>query len=161
MKHLTGFAAGVLFALFIAGTAQAQPIPEGGVTRQEVASWFRTQGMQAKVGQRYQDEVVEVHGLGDVFWVYFLNCKGERCQSVQFAWGWGPAKGLDMAAINRANAEFRYLRTYRNDSGEVWSELDADVAPGGSWTLFNEAWLSFKLAIGLYRERGFDGGVST
>jgi hypothetical protein len=57
--------------------------------------------------------------------VYFYSCDGGRCQTAQFAAGWGSCS-LTTDQINAWNSKKRWIRAYKDD-GACWGEMDFDL----------------------------------
>ena len=140
MQHLamTAAAAAMMVLLGVA-PALAKPLPSGGLTRQEVAAWLEGKGYDAEI---HTDdggkEVIITSKVSDVNYdIYFYGCVRDRCASVEFLAGWTPADTITLAELNAWNAKRRYAFGYRDDEGNLWVQIDIDLAPGGSWELFD------------------------
>ena len=150
------FAAVTTLALALPASAAA--INKDGLTRGEVAAFLKSKGYPVNATK-------DGNGLsilksttpdGVNFDVYFFDCKGDRCPSIQFAAGWNVQNPVDREALNVWNREHRYMRAYVQDGGTLYGEVDMIIAPGGSMeqletnrVLFNTLLAKFKSHFGL------------
>lgn len=122
--------------------AFAKPFPVGGVTRQEIIDYLKTQGMVATEQADHNNRKILKTSLEGVnFDVYFFDCdaKDERCSSIQFAAGWSLVSTIDETTLNAWNKDKRWMRAYlTGDNNEaLYGEMDIIVGPGSSETLDN------------------------
>jgi hypothetical protein len=129
MKHLS-IAAALAITLLAAAPASAGPVSAQGVTRGEVADILASHGMPAKLATDSKgNEIVSSSVSGINFDVYFYDCNGGRCSSIQFAAGWTNSNA-SQARINEWNTTKRYLRVYSKPGNVIWAEQDAVVGRG-------------------------------
>lgn len=134
MKRLamTGLAAVAMTMLAPAPTL-ARPLPTGGLTRQEVATWLLGQGYAAEIHNEDGISIV-TSTVGEVNYdIYFYDCTGARCASLEFLAGWTPADNVTLDELNVWNAKKRYVFGYRDPDMNFWVQSDIDVGSGGSW----------------------------
>ena len=85
---------------FLAGVAafapaQAGPLPEGGVTANEVAGVMRAMKLPVEqTTDRQGDPLILSAISGRKFGVYFYQCQGGRCGSIQFSAGFDDAASI-------------------------------------------------------------------
>ena len=161
MRRLGIFgAAAVAATVLAAGSAQAKPIPDGGMTITEVVSWLQDSGYKAEIktlqsGEKYITSAAE----GVNFDVYMYDCKAERCASMQLTAGFNMTKpGLAGGAtkINEWNTTKRYIKAYVDADNDPWAQYDVNLSPGESFEAlddnFKNVWISslpdFKKFIG-------------
>ena len=133
------FTAGALAAALFAGGANATPIPDGGLTRAEVASWLQGQGYASepvadKDGTQHLLFMYQAAKVG----VYMYDCSGDRCGSLQFSVGWATHGKFDISQMNRWNRDKRWCRGYFDDVNDPWVERDVDLTPGGSYEMLKD-----------------------
>lgn len=129
------------------------PLPEGGVTRKEVADWLIAKGYTAEVKDDGSGNMVVSSKIKGVSYdIYFLSCEEERCGSIQYAAGWSDAEDVTLDKLNTWTTTKRYLRVYKNKGGSVWAEYDIDIAPGGSWEQMGQGLKRFKQIIEDFQE---------
>jgi hypothetical protein len=128
------FAAAVaIAAAMCAGVAHARPLPEGGVTAQEVAEALQAKGYRAQLTKDSAGDPMIESGLdGSTFRVMFYTCKTGRCASIQFVWALDMDDGMELRKINQWNREKRFGRAYLDDENDPFLEMDVDLERGGT-----------------------------
>lgn len=129
------FRYGVLAAAMlvgVAGGAAAGPLPEGGVTAAEVAGVMRAMKLPVEqTTDRQGDPLILSAVSGRKFGVYFYQCQGPRCGSIQFSAGFEGAASVPMVKVMEWNRTKRFGRAYA-DSGTLYVEMDMDVERGAT-----------------------------
>ncbi len=142
------FAAALAVGLASSPVAQARDIPAEGVNFDDVAGWLRDQGLEATITKDAAGHEIVSTVIGGVkFGVYLLDCKDDRCGSIQFAAGWARTGGTDLARVNEWNRTKRWARAYLDKSNGVWVESDIDLTPGGSYELLNDNLATWKKTL--------------
>ena len=131
ISRVAGLTAALLLTPLLGAPAGAGPLPDGGVTREEVAAVLKEQGFENKItdgqdGERRINSTFE----GTKFGVYFFDCDGSRCGSIQLSAGFGK-KGL-AAKLADWNRDKRFGRAYLDKVGDPWVEMDVDVQHGAT-----------------------------
>jgi hypothetical protein len=128
-------AAAACVAFMAAAPAWSKPIPEGGVTVQEVRTWLIDNGYKAQVETASDGDQHILSGADGLrFSIFFYDCSKGRCAGVQFYLGFD--KGPNTPGIEEVNAwnrDKRFLKAYLDRDGDLAFEYDANVAPGGTW----------------------------
>lgn len=120
-------------ALALAGTAAARPLPEGGVTAQEVAEALQAKGYKAEIGRdQTGDPMITSAMEGSGFRVMFYDCENDRCAAIQFATAFDLDEGMDLSRINTWNRERRFGRAYLDDEMDPFIEYDVDLEVGAT-----------------------------
>lgn len=120
-------------ALAAAGPAAAAPIPDGGVTVQEVAQALQTKGYKAEIGRdRLGDPMITSALDGSNFQVLFYDCESGRCAAIQFATAFDLESGLTLDRINSWNRQKRFGRAYLDDERDPFVEYDVDFEVGAT-----------------------------
>lgn len=156
--RIATFLFAAITTLALALPANAAAINKGGLTRGEVAAFLKSKGypVTATKDSNGLSILKSTTPSGVNFDVYFFDCKGERCPSIQFAAGWTMQKPVDRNKLNVWNRDHRYMRAYVQDGGSLYGEIDMIIAPGGSMeqletnrVLFNTLLGKFKTHFGL------------
>ena len=133
-----------------AGSAQAKPIPDGGMTINEIVSWLQDGGYKAQIkaldnGDKYVQSAAE----GVNFDIYLYDCKADRCASIQFSAGFNMTKpGLAGGAtkINEWNTTKRYIKAYIDTDNDPWAQYDVNLSPGATYEALDDncknVWIS-------------------
>jgi len=125
--HITA----VLLAL--APAALAEPLPDGGVTAQEVAKVMVGKDFAAEIATDKDGDPLIRSSVKDVkFGVFFYGCNGKaRCDSIQFSVGFS-VKGVSPSRIAKWNRTRRFGRASLDDDSEPWVEMDMDLEHGAT-----------------------------
>jgi hypothetical protein len=139
--------------------AAASPLPDGGMTAPEVATWLQNAGYQAVIKDDPTtpgDSIISSSIDGVNYDIYMYACKAGRCQSLQYAAGWTAPAGATTDKINEWDRDKRYVRAYLDKKGNAWGEYDVDINPGGSYEQLNQSLTRWRSAIGEFKT--FIGG---
>jgi hypothetical protein len=133
VNGLAGLAgAALLLTSSLAAPVRAGPLPDGGVTKEEMAAALKERGFAARSSTDQQgDPLIESAFEGTKFAVYFFECSKGRCASIQFAAGF-VKKAVTAAKLMEWNRDKRFGRTYLDKEGDPWVEMDADVEHGAT-----------------------------
>lgn len=122
-----------------AGGAHARPIPNAGLTVEEVAAWMKGAGYEPKIEKTDEGApYVSAAKDGVQFEVDLYDCNDGRCRALQFAAGFDLKDPLPPAKVNAWNAAKRYLRVYVDDNGDPTFAYDANLAPGGTYEALDD-----------------------
>lgn len=132
--------AAVLAVSAVAPSAQAEPLPQGGVTYQDIAAWLVREGLDAEVRTDGEDTWVASGANGLSWEVNGYDCQADRCASWQFSAAFLVDR-LPEDALNSWHARWRYLRAYsapRAAGTAVVAQYEVLGAPGLSWEAMRE-----------------------
>jgi len=123
-----------LISLLLPVAAAAGPLPDGGVTVQEVARSLQDMGFQTEITtDRDGDPLIKSLLEGAKFSVYFYECDGKpRCKSIQYAAGFAMNGKFQAAQAAQWNRTKRFGRVYQDDEKDPWVEMDVDVEHGAT-----------------------------
>lgn len=125
--------AGAMAALCCAGAADARPLPDGGVTPQEVMQVLQQEGYKAELDKDSAgDPMVRSAAEGLKFDVYFYGCEDNRCKSIEFVVGLDLEKGTTLQKAADWNKEYRFARLALDDEMDAWFHYDIDVERGAT-----------------------------
>ena len=114
------------------GGAAAEPLRDGGVTAQEVAGVLRTMKLPVQLTtDKEGDPLIYSNIAGQKFGVYFYQCKGPRCGSIQFSAGFEGAELVPNEKVADWNRTKRFGRAYLSN-GTLYVEMDMDVEHGAT-----------------------------
>jgi hypothetical protein len=141
MKSIAMVALGATMALMIgASPVLAKPLPNGGVTREEVAEWLKGKGHKAEIKPNDDGVMMVSSAIGGVNYdLNFYGCVNKRCAAIEYLAGWTPMDDVSLEDINAWNARKRYVFGFRDDEMNIWAQYDVDVAPAGSSELMDES----------------------
>jgi hypothetical protein len=140
-----------------AGAAQAgKPIPEAGMTLDEIGVWLKARGLEVTkidpsvslVAAKLKDQKVAVFGL---------DCKDGRCRSLQYYYGIRyqngvrPDEASALGVVNTWNKKYRWVKAWTDDERNPGIEMDVSLSPGGDTDALNASLETFEGAISLFR----------
>jgi len=124
--------AGVALSLG-AAQALARPLPEGGVTAQEVIEVLQAKGYRAQEDEDgVGDPMVRSATDGVNYNIYFYGCEGTRCTSIQFGSAFDLPEPMTLARVNEWNRDMRFGRAYLDDEMDPILEMDVDLELGAT-----------------------------
>jgi len=118
--------------------AQLHPIPEGGLTLEEVAGWLQNGGYSVQVvtgtsGNRH----IESYSQGAKFNISTPGCQSGRCASLGLAFAFSCHGKFDVSKLNEWNGKILYCRASYDSENDPWLEMDIGLWPGGTWEALN------------------------
>lgn len=116
-----------------AASAQSGAIPSGGVTVEEMVRFLQNKGFKAEVKTGTSGRYIASAASGVNFDVYFYDCRGSRCASVQFSAGFDLTNGTTLSVVNNWNREKRYLKAYMDSENDPYVQYDANTSPARTW----------------------------
>lgn len=119
-------------AVMWSGAAMAGALPEGGVTAGEVADVMRAMKLAVDRTTDSKGQPLILSAIsGRKFGVYFYQCEGGRCGSIQFSAGFEGAASVPMVKVMEWNRTKRFGRAFV-DGGTLFVEMDMDVERGAT-----------------------------
>jgi hypothetical protein len=127
------------------------PIPEGGLTIEEVAAWLQSEGYSASLvtgesGRRHIESITQGFPLN----IFLGDCKGERCAFLEFAAGFAADGKFDISQINAWNYDNRWCRAYYDDVNDPWLRMDIDLWPGGTYESLKDRFATWNRTLGSF-----------
>lgn len=153
MRRELIIAAAAVAVLGLAPGAQARPLPDGGVTPDEVARVMQHRGFRAEITTADDGRpLIKSSSSGYRFGVYFYGCKQDRCPSIQFASAFDMADGMSLKSINEWNRTSRFGRAYLDDESDPFIEMDVDVERGFTTEALSNNLSTWEAVLGRFRE---------
>lgn len=117
-----------------AGAVQARPIPDAGLTVEELLAFVKSAGFDAKIEKTDQGEpYVSTSKDGINFDLDLYDCDKAKCRAVQFVASFDMKEPLSADKANAWNLQKRYIRVYLDKNGDPIFAYDANLAPGGTY----------------------------
>ena len=131
----TMMAAGAALALTLMATAPASaaPIPNGGVTVEDMVRFLQSKGYKAEVKSGSNGRYISSAAAGVNFDVNFYDCVSSRCASVQFEAGFDLTNGITTAKIHEWNRDKRYLKAYVDSDADPHVSMDSNTSPARTY----------------------------
>lgn len=132
-------------------TAPMHPIPDGGLTIEEVAAWLEGEGYSVNfvTGESGRRHIV-TKSQGSPLNIFQGDCKGERCASLEFASGFDTHGQFDTSHINAWNYDNRWCRAYYDDVKDPWLRMNVDLWPGGTYEALSERLAIWNRTLGRF-----------
>jgi hypothetical protein len=153
-----GLTVGLVAMFLVIGPALAQDPRTGGVTANEVSTWFNRGGFKAEVEPDTTtpgDQMVATTTDGVSVDIFLYQCAGEgderRCQSIQYVTGWAPQPTFTLQKVNAWNASNRYIKAYLTADGSLYGEYDVDVSPGDSYETLNHSLADWRAILASFK----------
>lgn len=113
--------------------AVAGPLPDGGITGDEVAAVIKARGFPVTLGKDGDGDPKITSKFTDLYFeVHFYNCTAGRCASIQFSKGFDMPEGVTLEKLNEWNRNFRFGRAFRDDETDPFVQMDIDVEKGST-----------------------------
>jgi hypothetical protein len=114
------------------------PIPEGGLTLEEVVAWLESGGYSAKVvtadnGKRH----ILSNSGGHPFDIFTPGCLSGRCPSLEFVAAAIVDGKFDVSRLNEWNGKFLWCRSYYDSAVGPCLTMDIALWPGGTFESLN------------------------
>jgi hypothetical protein len=131
-----------------------RPIPDGGLTIEEMSAWLESEGYTVKFvtgesGRRH----IETNTQGFPLNIFLGDCKGERCSSLELAAGFSTGGKFDVSQINGWNYDNRWCRAYYDDDKDPWLRMNVDLFPGGTYEALNDRFATWNRTLGRFIDK--------
>ncbi len=137
-----------------ASSTLMSPIPDGGLTIEEVAAWLGSEGYGVKfvTGQSGKPHI-ESNTQGFPLNIFLRDCKGERCASLELAAGFATNGKFDISQINAWNYDNRWCRAYYDEVNDPWLRMNIDLWPGGTYEALNDRFAAWNRTLARFIEK--------
>ena len=111
--------------------AQGNPLPDGGVSGQEVAAALHTAGYPADItNERSGNPLIRSSNGKGLFFVHFFQCDAQlRCASIEFTAA-VRHKSVSPMTVAAWNRERRFGRAFMDTHGTAWISMDVETSHG-------------------------------
>jgi len=129
--------------------ASLHPIPEGGLTMEEVVAWLQSGGYAAKVitaesGKRH----IVTNSHGTPFDIFTPSCEGGRCSSLELVVAFACKGKFDVSRLNKWNSEIPWCKAYYDNVNDPSLDMDIALSPGGTYESLNDQFLTWNRVLG-------------
>ncbi len=134
--------------------ASIRPIPDGGLTIEELSAWIESEGYAVKFvtgesGKRH----IETSTQGFPLNIFLGDCKGERCASLELAAGFSTGGKFDVSQINGWNYDNRWCRAYYDGDKDPWLRMNIDLWPGGTFVALSARFETWNRTLGRFIDK--------
>jgi hypothetical protein len=126
-------------ALPLAAPTLMHPIPDGGLTLEEVVAWLQSGGYSAKVvtadgGKRH----IESWSQGTLFNIFTPGCQSGRCASLELVFAFSSKGKFDVSQLNEWNSDVPWAKAYSDTVNDPCLDMDIALSPGGTFESLND-----------------------
>jgi hypothetical protein len=126
-------------ALPLAAPTLMHPIPDGGLTLEEVVAWLQSGGYSAKVvtaesGKRH----IVTNSRGTPFDIFTPGCQEGRCASLEIVVAFSRKGKFDVSRLNEWNSDMPWGKAYYDDVNDPCLDMDISLSPGGTFESLND-----------------------
>ncbi|MEI9969205.1 MAG: YbjN domain-containing protein [Terracidiphilus sp.] len=131
-------------APILAGSAQptsalTHPIPDGGLTLEEVIAWLQSGGYAAKVVTREDGKRhIESWSQGTLFNIFTPGCQSGRCASLELVFAFSSKGKFDVSRLNEWNSDVPWGKAYSDTVNDPCLDMDISLSPGGTFESLND-----------------------
>lgn len=114
------------------------PIPDGGLTQEDVVAWLASGGYAATMVTGTDDNRhIEAWMQGVRFNIMTPGCPGGRCPSLELLFGFPCHGKFAVSQLNEWNGKIRWCRAYYDSANDPWLTMDIPLWPGGTFEALN------------------------
>jgi Putative bacterial sensory transduction regulator len=123
----------------LAAPTLMHPIPDGGLTLEEVVTWLQSGGYVAKVvtadgGKRH----IESWSGGTLFNIFMPGCPSGRCASLELVFAFSSKGKFDVSRLNEWNSDVPWGKAYYDTVNDPCLDMDIALSPGGTFESLND-----------------------
>lgn len=126
-------------APILAAPALTHPIPDGGLTLEEVIAWLQSGGYAAKVVTREDGKRhIESWSSGTLFNIFTPSCQSGRCASLELVFAFSSKGKFDVSRLNEWNSDIPWGKAYADEVNDPCLDMDIALSPGGTFESLND-----------------------
>ena len=119
--------------------ALMHPIPDGGLTLEEVIAWLQSGGYAAKVVTREDGKRhIESWSQGTLFNIFTPGCQSGRCGSLELVFAFSSKGKFDVSRLNEWNSDVPWGKAYYDTVNDPCLDMDISLSPGGTFESLND-----------------------
>ena len=123
----------------LAAPALTHPIPDGGLTLEEVVAWLQSGGYAAKVVTREDGKRhLESWSQGTLFNIFTPGCQSGRCASLELVFAFSSKGKFDVSRLNEWNSDVPWAKAYFDTVNDPCLDMDISLSPGGTFESLND-----------------------
>jgi hypothetical protein len=123
----------------LAASALMHPIPDDGLTLEEVIAWLQSGGYAAKVVTREDGKRhIESWSSGTLFNIFTPGCQSGRCASLELVFAFSSKGKFDVSRLNEWNSDVPWGKAYYDTVNDPCLDMDISLSPGGTFESLND-----------------------
>jgi hypothetical protein len=135
----------------LTATPPMHPIPDGGLTLEEIAAWLQGGGYSAKIvtaqdGKRH----ILSNTLGVPFDIFTPGCTAGRCASITLVIAFATKGKFDVSQLNEWNSDVPWCKAYYDTVNDPCLDMDISLSPGGTYESLNDLFATWNTVLGRF-----------
>jgi hypothetical protein len=127
------------------------PIPDGGLTMEEIVAWLQSGGYSAKVftadnGKRR----ILSNAHGTPYEIHMPGCLSGRCESIELVAAFARNGKFDVSKLNEWNRDVPWCKTYYDGANDPSIDMDIALSPGGTYESLNDQFSTWITVLGRF-----------
>lgn len=140
--------ASALSTSLLANATLAAPIPDKGLTIEEVTKWLQSEGYRAEIVTDDGDAYIKSATQGVNFILLLEDCTPSKtCKSVDFSSGFDLKDGITLDRANEWNSTKRWGSAYLDKENDPYLEMNVSLAPGSSFEALEDSLDTWNMMI--------------
>ena len=132
-------------------TAPMSPIPDGGLTLEDLVAWLQVGGYSAKMvtaesGSRH----ILSNTQGVPFDIFTPGCMSGRCASISLVVAFSTKGKFDVSQLNEWNSDVPWCKAYYDTVNDPCLDMDISLWPGGTYESLNDQFATFNSVLGKF-----------
>jgi hypothetical protein len=132
-------------------TPSLHPIPDGGLTMEEIVAWLQSGGYSAKVvtadnGKRH----IVTNAHGTPFDIFTPGCASGRCASIEIVVAFSRKGKFNISLLNEWNSEVPWCKAYYDSVNDPCLDMDIALSPGGTYESLNDQFSTWNTVLGRF-----------
>jgi hypothetical protein len=135
----------------LAAAALTHPIPDGGLTLEEVIAWLQSGGYAAKVVTREDGKRhIESWSQGTLFNIFTPGCQSGRCGSLELVFAFSSKGKFDVSRLNEWNSDVPWGKAYYDTVNDPCLDMDISLSPGGTFESLNDQFATWNNVLSTF-----------
>lgn len=127
------------------------PIPDGGLTLEEIVAWLQGGGYSAKVviAEDSKRHILS-YTQGVPFDVFTPGCTDGRCASITLVISFSTKGKFDVSQLNQWNCDVPWCKAYYDTVNDPCLDIDISLWPGGTYESLNDYFATWNTVLGKF-----------
>ena len=138
-------------AVPVAAPTLTHPIPDGGLTLEEVIAWLQSGGYAAKVVTREDGKRhIESWSQGTLFNIFTPGCQSGRSASLELVFAFSSKGRFDVSRLNEWNSDIPWGKAYSDTVNDPCLDMDIALSPGGTFESLNDQFATWNKILSAF-----------
>jgi hypothetical protein len=129
------------------------PLPDGGLTLEEVVAWLESAGYSAQVAIGNSGKPHIDISMQDTPVTIMVDRTGERSAYLSFVAGFATHDKFDTSRINAWNYDNLWCTAYYDDVNDPWLGMAIHLWPGGTYESLNDRFATWNRTLGRFIDK--------